>query len=41
MLKILKPEYVLPFAGSYVLGGKNVIKNGYLELLRGMNVLII
>ena len=30
MLKILKPEYVLPFAGSYVLGGKNVIKNGYL-----------
>ena len=30
MLKILKPDHVLPFAGSYVLGGKNVIKNGYL-----------
>ena len=30
MLEILKPKYVLPFAGSYVLGGKNVIKNEYL-----------
>ncbi len=30
MLEILKPKYVLPFAGSYVLGGKNVIKNKYL-----------
>ena len=27
MLKILKPEYILPFAGSYVLGGKNINKN--------------
>ncbi len=30
MLKILKPKYILPFAGSYVLGGKNINKNEYL-----------
>lgn len=29
-LKILKPKYFLPFAGAYVLGGKNYYKNKYL-----------
>ena len=30
IIKILKPKSVLPFAGSYILGGKNVEKNDYL-----------
>jgi UDP-MurNAc hydroxylase len=30
MIEILKAECVLPFAGSYILGGKNVNKNEYL-----------
>ena len=29
-LKILKPKYFLPFAGSYVIGGKNYSKNKFL-----------
>tara|TARA_B100000787_G_scaffold167538_1_gene154503 strand:- start:895 stop:2157 length:1263 start_codon:yes stop_codon:yes gene_type:complete len=29
-LKILSPKYFLPFAGTYVLGGKNYYKNKYL-----------
>lgn len=29
-LKILEPRYFLPFAGSYVIGGKNYFKNKYL-----------
>ena len=29
-LKILMPKYFLPFAGAYVLGGKNSYKNNYL-----------
>ena len=29
-LKILTPKYFLPFAGAYVLGGKNYYKNKYL-----------
>ena len=30
IIKILKPDAVLPFAGSYILGGKEGIKNNYL-----------
>ena len=30
VIPILKPKTVLPFAGSYVLGGKNISKNNYL-----------
>lgn len=30
IIPLLKPKTVLPFAGSYVIGGKNYIKNNYL-----------
>ena len=30
IIKILKPDAVLPFAGSYILGGKEGVKNSYL-----------
>ncbi len=30
MVNILKPKSVLPFAGSYIIGGKNFYKNEYL-----------
>lgn len=29
-IPVLKPKVVLPFAGSYILGGKNYLKNDYL-----------
>ena len=31
-LKILKPEHYLPFAGTYILGGSNYLKNKYLPI---------
>ena len=30
IIPILKPKAVLPFAGSYIIGGKNYMKNNYL-----------
>lgn len=30
LIPILKPKTVLPFAGSYIIGGKNYLKNNYL-----------
>ena len=30
IIPVLKPRSVLPFAGSYILGGKNYFKNEYL-----------
>lgn len=30
LIPVLKPKTVLPFAGSYIIGGKNYLKNNYL-----------